>query len=199
MPTPRAYDPKDAVLASRRNLPHYRQEDVIYYVTIRLADSLPASRLDQWHLELEQMPPEQRKTQVVRQMELWLDRGAGECFLEHPGAAEIVEQSLRDRDGAHYLLDEYVIMPNHAHVLMMPIGGRELSDIVGAWKSYTAHKINKLLDRKGDVWQAEPFDHIVRDAAALRRFRRYIQNNPIKQPGRRSILGRGGFSDKTGL
>jgi REP element-mobilizing transposase RayT len=199
MPRPRAYDPKAAVLVSRRNLPHYRQDDGVYYVTVRLADSLPATRLRQWHAELEELPPEERKTHVARRMEAWLDRGEGECLLEREGAAELVEKSLKDRDGVQYLLDEYVVMPNHAHVLVMPVEGNELSAIVQAWKGYTAHEINKLLGRTGTVWQLEPFDHIVRDAAALGRFRKYIRNNPQKLPGRRAIVGRGSFAEKMGM
>jgi len=84
-------------------------------------------------------------------------------------------------------------------VLVMPLAGNELSEIVHAWKSYTAHEINKLLGRSGSVWQLEPFDHIVRDMAALGRFRQYIRNNPGKQPGRRAILGRGSFAEQTGI
>ena len=187
------------MLVSRRNLPHYRQDDAVYYVTMRLADSLPAAKLKQWHAEMEQMPPEERKMHVARRMEVWLDRGEGQCILERPGAAELVEKSFRDRDGLHYLLDEYVVMPNHAHVLVMPIDGTALSEIVHAWKNYTAHEINRLLGRNGALWQVEPFDHIVRDTTALLRFRQYIRNNPAKQSGRRSLLGSGSFAERTGI
>ena len=67
-----------------------------------------------------------------------------------------------------------------------------LGEIVRHWKGGSAFEMNRALGRKGQVWQAEPFDHIVRSEARLEHFRRYIAENPAKA-GLRSgyVVGRG--------
>jgi REP element-mobilizing transposase RayT len=37
-----------------------------------------------------------------------------------------------------YALDESVVMPNHVHLLVTPLGEHRLSDILHSWKSFTA-------------------------------------------------------------
>src|SRR6185436_12388593 len=49
-----------------------------------------------------------------------------------------------------------------------------------SWKSFSANELNRLLRHKGTLWQAESFNHIVRSAAHLRHFERYICENPAK-------------------
>jgi REP element-mobilizing transposase RayT len=71
-----------------------------------------------------------------------------------------------------------VVMPNHVHVLLSPLGEQLLSGIVHSWKSFTASQINAALGRQGAFWQKESFDHIVRSAASLEKFRQYIRDNP---------------------
>src|ERR1017187_3273041 len=71
-------------------------------------------------------------------------------------------------------------MPNHVHVLVRPAMEHKLSDILQSWKSFTAKEANKLLNRGGEFWQPESFDHIVRNEQQLEKFGRYIQENPAK-------------------
>ncbi len=71
-------------------------------------------------------------------------------------------------------------MPNHVHVLVRPYETYGLKAILQAWKSFTAHAINKHMGRRGPLWQKESFDHIVRSAAQLERSRQYIRANPEK-------------------
>jgi REP element-mobilizing transposase RayT len=100
---------------------------------------------------------------------------------------------IRLFDARRYALDEFVIMPNHVHALLQPLGGAKLSDIVAPWKKFSARQINAGLKRRGALWQAEWFDHIVRDRERLEKFRVYILGNPAKA-GLRSgefTLGKG--------
>jgi hypothetical protein len=71
-------------------------------------------------------------------------------------------------------------MPNHVHVLVRPLGGHTLPEILHSWKSFAAKQINAELGRTGKVWQDESFDNIVRDEAALEIFSAYVQENPVK-------------------
>src|SRR2546423_1278241 len=58
-----------------------------------------------------------RRTSSVR----WnddLDACHGACVLRRPGLAAIVAESLRHFDGERYELTDFVIMPNHVHILV---------------------------------------------------------------------------------
>ena len=69
-------------------------------------------------------------------------------------------------------------MPNHVHLLIQPYKGHALSKILHSIKSYTAHEINKQLNQKGEFWQDESYDRIVRGPEELSHFREYIRRNP---------------------
>lgn len=92
--------------------------------------------------------------------------------------ADILHGALRFFAGQRYTLDEYVVMPNHVHVLVKPLAGHGLAGILHSWKSYTANKLNRRLGHTGQFWQHESFDHIVRNESAREAIRRYIRDNP---------------------
>jgi predicted solute-binding protein/REP element-mobilizing transposase RayT len=192
-PAFRALDQHADIQRTRRNLPHWEQEGATYFVTFRLADAVPAQLAKQWREELEtwrKFHPEpwdaavaaEYRKRCLQPREDWLDQGHGSCLLRDLRAAEIVAQALRFFDGQRYYLDAFVVMPNHVHVLVQPLTGFHLSEIVHSWKSYTARQINKVLRHSGTVWMQESFDRIVRDWDALVRCRAYIARNP--QQGR---------------
>jgi hypothetical protein len=88
---------KASILVRHGKLPHWTQRDVTYFVTFRLADSLPATKL----------------LALREERDLWLKN--------HP----------------------------------VP-----------------------LLSRKGNLWERESFDHIVRSPGELAKFEEYIRRNP---------------------
>ncbi len=190
-PAFRALDKHGDIQQTRRNLPHWEQEGATYFVTFRLADAVPAELAKQWREELEtwrRFHPEPWNGAVVAEYrkrflqprEDWLDLGHGSCVLRDSGAATIVANALQFFDGQRYHLDAFVVMPNHVHMLVQPLTGFHLNEIVHSWKSYTARQINKALGRSGTVWMQESFDRIVRDWDALVRCRAYIARNPEK-------------------
>ena len=84
---------------------------------------------------------------------------------------------------AHVTLDEFVVMPNHVHGLLVIENeqGPPLTETVRAFKSFSAREINKR--RPGQekfAWQRGFHEHVVRDEKELAAIREYIQNNPIK-------------------
>src|SRR5213596_144521 len=175
----------------RRNLPHWEQPDATYFVTFQLADAVPQGILRRWKEEIEawrKFHPEpwdastkyeyQKRFQDDR--EQWLDQGHGKCVLEKADAAAIVVSALRHFDRDRYLLDAFVVMPNHVHVLVQLAKGQALADILHSWKSFSAKAINELLGRKGQLWQDESYDRIVRDWNELVGYRDYILHNPEK-------------------
>jgi REP element-mobilizing transposase RayT len=133
-----------------------------------------------------------------------MDQGHGACVLRDPRIARLVEEALQHFDGVRYHLVEWVVMPNHVHVLCATLGAQapllgerassphhagilpalpgkcSLASITHSWKSFTANRINRLLHRTGRLWQPESFDRGIRDAKHLRAAREYIRNNPVK-------------------
>lgn len=82
--------------------------------------------------------------------------------------------------GKRYRLFAWAVMPNHAHVLFKAKSGEELSKLTHTWKSLTAKRINGVLERRGKLWQAQSFDHLVRSAEAFERICQYVFDNPKK-------------------
>ncbi len=177
-------------------LPHWEASGATYAVTFRLADSLPAAILEQWRhereflrtqadLATEQSPmrPEDRERLRFLESEAvndYLDAGHGQCWLKQPPVARLVADALHHFDRARYDLLAWCVMPNHVHVVFRPRDEHAMSEIVTAWKKFTAREANKLLGRRGPFWQAESYDHIIRDSDELRRQIAYVLGNPRK-------------------
>jgi REP element-mobilizing transposase RayT len=185
------FDPSAPVGIYGRHLPHWRQDGATYFVTFRLADSIPQAKLREWEREMTdwlKKNPEPHNTeqkaeyheQFTEKFQRWLDAGMGECVLRRPEISAVVEEAMRHFDGERYVLGHYVVMPNHVHAVVRPVQGHLLKDILHSWKSFTAHKLNEVLNRTGQLWQDESFDCIVRSAAQLDKIAFYIQENPAK-------------------
>ncbi len=77
------------------------------------------------------------------------------------------------------------VMPNHAHLLatpseLAPGTWYSLSSILQSVKGYSARSINASRGTKGQLWQSESFDRIVRDATEYTEKATYILNNAVK-------------------
>jgi len=194
------FDPRAEYTVRQGALPHWYQPGVTYFVTYRTADSVPADLLRMWHARrdewlrlhgidsrhadwkdrLQQNRELQREydRSFTRRFMEYLDQGHGACALSDPEVAQIVAENLRHADGAHYHLGDFVIMPNHVHVLVCLLGDTEMVSLCRSWKRFTATQINRALRRRGRFWQAETFDHLVRTPEHFEYFRRYIAENP---------------------
>ncbi len=186
------FNPDAPTEKTRANLPHWSQEGTTYWVTFRLADSLPREKLNAWKTEREiwvRHHPEpwsdidwrEYDERFGKLLEEWLDAGAGECHLRYPDVRAHVAKCLTHFDGDRYDLGPWVIMPNHVHLLIRPKNGQNLSKIMQGIKGVSAKDCNAHLGRTGQpFWQEESFDHIVRSQAQYDRFARYIAENPVK-------------------
>lgn len=163
----------------RRRLPHSSGEGLLQFVTFRLADSVPVKLIERWKALVDLTDP---KTAVAfrKKIERFLDRGYGDCALRRRDVAKIVRDSLFFLDGKKYELIAWVIMPNHVHILILPALGIELEEITHSINSYTAHEVNKLLGRTGQLWEHESFDRYIRNETHRRNVIRYIEINPVK-------------------
>jgi len=188
--------PKYSQLVIRQGgrLPHWEMEGGTYFVTYRLADSLPQDVMENLvaeRMELErraeakgQMLTREARTRIWvamhRQTEKILDAGLGSCVLGDRGNARIVAESLRFFEGERYFLDSWCIMPNHVHVVFRLLEEFTLSAVMHSWKSYTATKINRALGRTGKLWEREYFDRLIRNDKEFDRAVKYVVDNPPK-------------------
>ena len=125
------FDVHSPVGRLKGNLPHWRQGGVTYFVTFRLADSIPQAKLRQWVTERNQwlgLHPAPHDADAQREFDQlftqrflkWLDAGYGECILARSDIRELVSGALQHFDARRYRLSDWVIMPNHVHMLISP-------------------------------------------------------------------------------
>lgn len=177
---------------SRGYLPHLESQNPVYFVTFRLADSLPRGVLEQLREERRAIQKAAKASTTVQtdqnrllklrtaiqKAERCLDSGLGVCHLRDPRVAEGVAEAIRFFEGKRYHLLAWCVMPNHVHVVFSPLPGYRLESILHSWKSFSAKRANKILGRTGRFWQREYFDHLVRSEESLRRITEYVRRNP---------------------
>ncbi len=147
----------------RRYLPHLQPLGGTFFITFRLAGSLPKSVLERWDQEKRQAAhsivsrkaEEEIDRRHFREMESLLHKAEqGPLWLGEARIADIVAEGLRYRDGKVYRLDAYCIMPNHVHIVFAPMPEDEKEDyslakILFSLKGRTSRKANQSLDRAG--------------------------------------------------
>ena len=178
----------------RGRLPHIKKEGAAYFVTFRLADSLPAPEVDRLVREraalLADALAHKRPLTWHEEQQLWawysekverlLDAGHGD-WLRRTDVAGLVADALKFFDGQRYKLRSWVVMPNHVHAVVWPRPGHTLGRILHSWKSFTATQANRLLRRERKIfWQKESYDHWIRDDAERARLVAYVEDNPVK-------------------
>jgi hypothetical protein len=84
----------------RGYLPHFDAPGVTQLLTVNLVDAFPVTRRAEWEPILK-LPDESDRR---RQLEAWLDRGHGECWLGQPKVAELAEETLQEEHRRLYAL-----------------------------------------------------------------------------------------------
>lgn len=153
----------------------------MYFVTFSLRDALQAHVAVDLYREREKLmqgtATADERARLDRALELRFDQqfdaGRGSCLLrEH---AETVAGALKHFDSDRYWLHGWCVMPNHVHVLFYLERGGELAKVIHSWKSYTSHKI-----KRGEIWQREYFDRVIRTPQEYTDTLAYIRANPGK-------------------
>ena len=198
---PQCFDPLEERAVVWRKLPHWSQAGAISFITWRTWDSLPVAVIESWQAQRDAwlrqrgidpaIPgwetllhdlPIQRLREFRRFVsDRWsdhLDELHGACVLRYHEHAVIVAESLRHFDGNRYYLSDFVVMPNHVHVLAAFPTEEAMLEQCESWKHYTARQINGRLGRRGRFWEQDAFDHLVRSPEEFERLRRYIAENP---------------------
>ena len=132
-------------------------------------DALPAPVLFEFH-----------KT-FNRAIQTYLDTGYGSCVLKDSASRKIAEDAIRHFHTERFWQGDFVVMPNHVHARITPIGQFELDGILKSVKRFSSRNINEARGSTGNKgWQKESHDHIVRSLNQVRLHRRYVAENPTK-------------------
>ena len=106
-------------------------------------------------------------------------------FTLSDSAKNITFASIKFHADKKYKLNACVIMEDHVHSILQPLeesGGAfySIAQITHSIKSYSANRIQRLLNRNGKVWLDENYDRIVRDDDEYLEKMDYIIYNPLK-------------------
>lgn len=118
-------------------------------------------------------------------------------------------------------LDEWVVMPNHFHGILVIADGRgaavgrgmarrapmaerfgrpvsgSVPTIIRSCKSAVTRRVNELRQTPGaGLWQRNYWEHVIRDEAECDRIRAYIRDNPARWEGDRLYTSPGGPADR---
>ena len=174
-------------------LPHWLQENKLYFVTFRLSDSL--SKEDREILlkkkkdfELKNPKPWSLQTYkeyrriISSQMDSLLDQGYGSCVLKDPKVRDIFLNALYFYEDKNYNVKGFVVMPNHVHLLILGKDRNNIIKAIGNLKRFSTLKINELLNKKGKVWKKGSYDTLVRSEEHKIACCQYIERNPKYLP-----------------
>ena len=103
-------------------------------------------------------------------------------LFQSPRYAELLLTVISEkRDSGKLHVHEYVIMPDHFHLLMTPAAGLTLERVMQLIKGSYSFRIKKEYGFGAEVWQTSFYDRRVRDAEEYERFRVYIHMNPVRR------------------
>ena len=188
---PSFFDPRAPIECAHNHLPHWQQPGGTYFVTFRTADSLPPKVVEEWCRERESWmaahpAPWSAATEneyvesFTPSFDRWLDEHQGACLLRRPEIRECLTACFAKFDHIRYRLHAWVIMPNHAHALFTLAENQTLESTLQGWKGVSARRINQLLGERGEFWQKDYFDRLIRSPRHFHFTRHYIEQNPVE-------------------
>jgi putative transposase len=86
----------------------------------------------------------------------------------------------RYRSQGRFLLHEFVLMPNHFHLLITPAPEVPMEKAVQFIKGGFSFRVKREMNSNLVIWQTEFTDHRIRDAEDYERHVTYIRENPVR-------------------
>ncbi len=167
----------------KRKLPHWQPPNSRFFITYRLAGSIPASIIQ----ELQKKYYSCQNNSSARQeyfaeIENYLESNKeGPHWLKEDVISQIVFDSLMFNDKKDYDLYGCSIMSNHVHVVLKTINNNiSLDKILQNHKKFTARKANAILGRSGQFWAQESYDTLIRSDQHFMNSVKYCLENPVK-------------------
>jgi REP element-mobilizing transposase RayT len=183
-----------------RNLPHKLPLGNKFFITTRLVDSVPQSVIQQFELEqkiaiklIEEnyLSADDRKIQIGKQwkrnfanFDKYLDTNTeGNHWLKQDEIAKAISDTLHYWDKKRYDLGAFTIMSNHIHLVIDTWDTENyvetVTKIMQSIKRHTARQSNILLNREGQFWQHESYDHLIRNEREFKNIIHYTAQNSV--------------------
>ena len=107
--------------------------------------------------------------------------GRRAIFRAEPLARLFLDVLQSYRVQHRYLLHEFVVMPEHFHLLLTPAPEVSLEKAAQLIEGGFSFRVKRELGLAIEVWQPDPANHRIRDAADYARHVEYIWQNPVKR------------------
>lgn len=100
-------------------------------------------------------------------------------LLQSDRIAELFLEGLYHYRGQKYSLHEFVVMPDHVHLLINPL--ESLERAMQCIKGSFSFRAKRECGYVGEIWESSYYDHRVRDSVEYARMRTYIHENPVRR------------------
>jgi len=155
----------------KKSLHHYSELNTYQFITFRTQDSIDPflhniSKMTELSISEKQM-----------KIDTYCDQSDKGCYLNNE-IIDLVLTYIKSLDPNFYELYAVSIMPNHIHLLIQQ--KQELAIIMKKIKGTLAYQINRLLSRKGHLWEKSYFDKAIKDEKHFNIVYNYIENNASK-------------------
>lgn len=170
----------------RARLPHWEVQDGVYFVTARLHGALPPHCIRAMEEEALEAARSEGPSKELHQrrafaiLDEYLHNCDGKAHLTEPSVAAALMEAIAHRSADRvWEMHEYVIMPNHVH-LLFSLGRSSLRSTMLSFKRWTAGQAKTLLSlTERHFWQNESFDHWIRSQGEFDEISEYIRMNPV--------------------
>ena len=92
----------------------------------------------------------------------------------------LIEALFHYRDRKAYALHEFVVMPDHVHLLLTPSSTGSLEKVMQFIKGGSSHQIHKARKQKMEIWQVGFHDWTIRDSDDWQTKAEYIRTNSVR-------------------
>jgi putative transposase len=107
--------------------------------------------------------------------------GRRPIFLAEPMARLFLDTLQRYRVKRSYLLHEFVLMPEHFHLLLTPAPDVSLEEAMQLIRGGFSFRVKREMGLNLEIWQRGPTNHRIHDAGDYARHAEYIRENPVKR------------------
>jgi putative transposase len=101
-------------------------------------------------------------------------------FQTDENAQLLIATILKYRDAGEFELHDFVVMPNHLHVVLSLNEGKAIGRAVQLLKGGFSHALHQTGGAR-TVWQPGYYEHRVRDGEEYQRIRNYVRQNPVRR------------------
>jgi putative transposase len=125
-------------------------------------------------------PPRDRAFSSSNTYFVTLSAHQRQSLFQSQRATELFLSTLLSyRDQHKFLVHEFVVMPNHVHLLITPQPGVALERAIQFIKGGFSFRAGRELGIKEEIWQRGYVDHRIRDTVDYSHHRNYIWSNPV--------------------